>query len=82
MKIKVPPNYMFKLYNGCPNKELQAHLDSRNRMHSSLEQWGLRATYFPMEQGWAAFTSEHHQITPILPELSDAYHQAIQHMTK
>lgn len=73
---------MFKLYNGCPNKELQAHLDTKNKMHESLEFFGCRATYFPLEQGWAVFTSESYQITPILPELSDVYHQAINHLTK
>lgn len=44
-----------RLYNGCPDSELQAKLDDDKLAGNQLAKIGLRATYFPMEQKWMAF---------------------------
>jgi hypothetical protein len=43
----------FKLYNGCPNDELQAHWDSQDRAKAFIRDNGLLITYFPVEQKYA-----------------------------
>ena len=40
---------MFKLYNGCPNSELQAHLDRIDKADKFIRHNGYLITYFPME---------------------------------
>ena len=42
---------MLKLYNGCPNDELQAIWDSRDRARAELRKVDSNAwcTYFPLE---------------------------------
>lgn len=44
-----------RCYNGCPDKELQALLDSKEKAHKDLSKIGCRATYFPMEGKWLVF---------------------------
>ena len=43
---------VFKLYNGCPNDELQAHWDSEDDAHKTIKELGYLITYFPMEGGY------------------------------
>ena len=43
---------MFKLYNGCPNDELQAHWDAEDKAESFIREAGYRITYFIMEGGY------------------------------
>lgn len=50
-----------RCYDGCPDSELQALLDDARRASRELEAAGLRATYFPVEQGWMVFRD----LTPI-----------------
>ena len=51
---------MYKLYNGCPNDELQAVWDSRDKARADLKAVDARAwiTYFPLEGGYMASTWE------------------------
>ena len=48
-----------RCYNGCPDKELQAIIDDSELAKRELEALGLRATWFPMEQGWVVFRGLH-----------------------
>lgn len=43
----------FKLYNGCPNDELQAHWDSQDRAKEFIRSNGLLITWFPVECKYA-----------------------------
>lgn len=40
---------MFKLYNGCPNDELQAHWDACDAATKFIKDNGHLVTWFPME---------------------------------
>lgn len=40
---------MFKLYNGCPNAELQAHLDDCASANKFIRDNGYLITWFPVE---------------------------------
>ena len=52
---------VFKLYNGCPNSELQAVWDSRDAARKRLaeEVPGAFVTYFPLEGKYAACTKDY-----------------------
>lgn len=43
---------MFKLYNGCPNRELQDHLDSIDSAKAYIKSQGLLICYYPLEGKW------------------------------
>jgi hypothetical protein len=43
---------MFKLYNGCPNSELQAHWDSEDEAEKIIKDLGYLVTFFPVESGY------------------------------
>lgn len=67
-----------RLYNGCPDKELQAVMDARQAAIDELAALGIRATFFPAEGKWKGFkdyrsVSEFHDHPQgILNEVSDA----------
>ena len=44
-----------RCYNGCPDSQLQAHIDEQNRLHKELSLRGATATYFPVEERWMIF---------------------------
>ena len=44
-----------RLYNGCPDKELQAVMDRDATAHKRAKAAGLGLTYFPAEGQWMAF---------------------------
>lgn len=48
---------MFKLYNGCPNRELQDHLDAQAATRKEAASLGIYLCWFPVEERYAASTS-------------------------
>lgn len=46
-----------RCYNGCPDKELQALIDSRQAAKDEAKRLGIQLTWFPVEEKWAACTS-------------------------
>lgn len=44
-----------RLYNGCPDKELQELLDSRRETKRKIISLGFTVTYFPMEEKYIGF---------------------------
>ena len=53
---------VFKLYNGWPNDELQAHWDSQDEARASLPK-GWSCTYFPVEGKYMVFDERHRPVT-------------------
>jgi hypothetical protein len=59
---------MFKCYDGAPNTELRLAMEDAELAGKQLAERGLRAAYFPSEQGWMVFRlSDYKQITGFLP---------------
>lgn len=48
---------MLKLYNGCPNDELQAIWDANAATRAEAKKLGIHLTYFPLEEKYMACTS-------------------------
>lgn len=44
-----------RCYDGCPDRQFQEYLDSRERALESLKAAGFTICYFPMEQAWCGF---------------------------
>lgn len=70
-----------RCYNGCPDSELQAHLDEQTRLHKVLERLGARATYFPAEGAWMVF-KDHWPKTEFCSSLAGAVHAYKQSLEK
>lgn len=47
-----------RLYNGCPDKELQAIWDANRAAREEARSLGMSITYFPMEEKYMAFSLE------------------------
>lgn len=43
-----------RCYNGCPDSELKAVLDSQAKAHARARELGYRITWFPVEERYAA----------------------------
>lgn len=57
---------MFKLYNDCPNDELQAYWDSENKATQNIKKMGYLITYFPLESGYyLCFTNTYKSTGPL-----------------
>jgi hypothetical protein len=52
-----------RCYNGCPDSALKAKWADDARIDKQLAAVGLRAIYFPVEQQWMVFDSEHKPVT-------------------
>jgi hypothetical protein len=52
-----------RCYNGQPDKELQAIIDDDRKVGEEIAAMGLSITYFPVEQAWMVFDSNHHPVT-------------------
>lgn len=52
-----------RCYDGCPDKELQAVIDDNKAAREALAGMGVRAVYFPGEEMFMGFDTEHRAVT-------------------
>ena len=50
-----------RCYNGCPDDELQAWIDSRQSAKDEARKLGMHIVWFPIEEKWMAFDLEPHR---------------------
>lgn len=76
-----------RLYNGCPDSELQAIWDAEDRCREQLKSIGCKAVYFPAEGKYIVFDgydsdgnmidySKSKQVTDFCSGIDYATHQA------
>lgn len=62
-----------RLYNGQPDRQLQAKLDADLAVRASLTRVGLNPVYFPVEESWTVFGPSHSKpVTGFHPTLRAA----------
>ena len=74
---------MFKLYNGCPNDELQAHWDSEDNAEKEIRKLGHKITYFPLEGGYYLCNGETYKpVGDLFKSKQSAYYWLKQEVSK
>lgn len=69
-----------RCYNGCPDAELQAWLDSQEALRRELSEKrpGARATWFPNGEFWMVFGEDLRPVTGEHRTLAGAVREATQ----
>lgn len=64
-----------RCYNGCPDSQLQAHLNLQAELRKQITELGFSVTWFPSGEFYQAFkdyriaSKEHSSLTAVLHEL-------------
>jgi hypothetical protein len=67
---------MMRCYNGCPDAELQALIDSEQSIRAQALKEGINLTYFPGEEKWGASEVETYKpLGELKTTLHEAYHE-------
>lgn len=67
-----------RCYNGAPDTELQALLDYRAALRRQLETRGARICYFPMEQMWQVYSTDHKPLGVMSESFEEACNSAME----